>query len=435
MDTPAARVVVVSSMIPPAHSGAGFSALKYAARLDAQDRLAFLLTAAPEPDEGWDLGDDVLMPIIRERTCHVGRIEQKKMRAGVALFFENILRCFKTFAKFYQERDQFAIVHCFSPTWLSFYACLAAKFTRKKLIIEITLLGGDCPESVTHNRARILHQRKMWQFNMADMIVCLSPALKRVCLRAGYPEEKIAVIPRAVNLNKFHPVEVDQKAQRRKELGLPEDLTLFLFVGGILLRKGIDLLLPAFRALAGEDPRVGLVVVGPSHKNAEAKAWHHRILEARDDSLLKGRLVYPGWRMNVHEYMQAADLFVLPSRQEGFPNVLVEAMSSGLPPVALDISGTTESIIEDRKNGYVVREATPEALATEMRRAVTDYRGQPGVVGKRARATVLSRFSAEQVDSAYRRVYRQMLGTSKTTMEETGSFIPARGNDAVEGTK
>lgn len=402
------RVVVVASMIPPAHSGAGYSALKYAQRLDREGQLAFLLTAAPQPAADWNLGDAELMDVIQKSTVHVGFGGTGRIKTGIRLLAENTIRCVRTFWTLFRTRRNFSIVHCFSPTWLSLFAGLAAKALRKKLIVEITLLGGDCPGSVTHNRARILHHRKMLQFRMADAIVCLSPALERVCLRSGIPAEKLAVIPRAVDTERFSPAGPEGKQQRRRELGLPEDLTLILFVGGILRRKGIDLLLPAFRKLAGLDSRIGLVIVGPAHKSDEGARWEQEIRGMERETSLAGRLFYPGWRMNVSEYMQAADLFVLPSRQEGFPNVLVEAMASGIPPVALAIDGITEAIIEDGETGYIVREADADVLAAGLLRAVVIERNAPGEAGRAARERVMEKFSGDRIDLAYRSLYSRI---------------------------
>ncbi|HLS28540.1 MAG TPA: glycosyltransferase [Opitutales bacterium] len=420
------KALIVAALVPPVHSGAGFSALKYAARLKREGEFAFLLTAAAKPSDDWDLGDENLMEILRKDTVRVGRIsENRKRKIGISLLAENFYQFCSTALVIFRRRREFSIVHCFSPTWLSFFASLMAKVIGKRLVVEITLLGGDCPDSVSHNRAPILHERKMIQFRMAHAIVCLSPAIRDVCLRAGFPEKKLALIPRAVDTGHFSPVDLQEKKRIRQKLDLPEDQTLILFVGGILVRKGIDLLLEAFEEIAAERPETALVLVGPVYENADGKFWQSRIKELQQVPLFRDRIFLKGRSQEVSDYMRAADLFVLPSRKEGFPNVLVEAMASGVPAVASALSGTTATIIDPGKNGYIVEKEDAPTLARTILNALERESKEPGVVGKSARLKVIEHFSNEKIDQRYQKLYRRLFRVKDFTISENSAAFPS----------
>lgn len=403
------KVAVISAMVPPEHSGAGLAALQYSRRLEARGSLCFLMTASERPAGEWALDDSQLMQVLQERTYFVGRGMAGRKWSWPRVLREHVNRFFGTIRRLCLERERYDIVHCFSPTWFSLFAALGGKLTGKKLIVEITLLGGDCPESVASHRWSIFHYRRTVQFRMADAIICISPALKAASLRAGLPEGKLFVIPRAVNLEKFRPPVAGEKERLRERLGLPANMTLILFVGGICLRKGIDLLLPAFKEIAVKDPNVGLVIVGPSYKSAEAVQWHERILEARKDPVWGSRIFYPGWQTNVAEYMRAADVFSLPSRREGFGNVFAEAVATGLPVVCLRLEGITDFILTERPVGYLVEEQTPEALAEAIASAVQSSRIEGEKISRAARQIAESRFSPEKIDAAYQEVYDRLL--------------------------
>lgn len=156
----------------------------------------------------------------------------------------------------------------------------------------------------------------------------------------GVPEEKIVVIPNAVDHRIFHPASnEEEKRAIRRRLGLPETHFLGLFVGGDWDRKGLT---DAIQAVA-DLPETTLVVVGSGDIA--------RFTAVAAQAGVEDSVIFSGRSSTPQEYYAAADVFVFPSRYEAFSLVTLEAAASGLPIIALPINGT-EELIEEGVNGF-----------------------------------------------------------------------------------
>ncbi len=190
----------------------------------------------------------------------------------------------------------------------------------------------------------------------ADGIVAISRNLAARMVAMGIPADKIQVIVDGVDKQVFHPAD---KPSARARLGLADDVRHLLFVGNLLEVKGVDVLLEACARLAAlrTDWRLHLVGEGPQRSRLEA-------LAARRG--LAGHVVFHGAKPH-HElpaWFQACDLFVLPSRSEGIPNVLLEASACNLPWVATAVGGIAE--IADMGASTLVPPEDADALATAI---------------------------------------------------------------------
>jgi glycosyltransferase involved in cell wall biosynthesis len=170
------------------------------------------------------------------------------------------------------------------------------------------------------------------------------------------PELEIAVIPNGVDTAMFHPRESREKSRGPVRL---------LFVGRVVFQKGLDVLLAALAQL----PRDGdwqLEIIGDGDRRSALEAEAARLGVA-------ARIRFAGWcrRTEIAERYRAADVFVFPSRDEGMPNVVLEAMASGLPIVATAIAGN-EELVRDGENGFLVPPDDPAALAAALVRIVAD---------------------------------------------------------------
>ena len=164
------------------------------------------------------------------------------------------------------------------------------------------------------------------------------------------PEEKLVVIHNGVDAVRFNPSRRLNEGKRvRKELEIPDDHGVILFVGTGFRRKGLERLLRLWSddGLAGID----LVVVGD-----DAKLPHYR------NRWNQREIYFVGARSNVEDYYAAADLLVLPSIQEAFGNVVLEALASGLPIITIPGVGVTDEIEGDLRMGILADPDDPEEL-------------------------------------------------------------------------
>ncbi len=140
---------------------------------------------------------------------------------------------------------------------------------------------------------------------------------------------------------------------------------LIVGVGRLVRQKGFDLLLDAFARVAPTFPgwRVAILGVGPEHA---------RLVGQRDALGLADRVEFAGRVNDVERWMSRAGLVVQPSRFEGFPNAVLEAMGMGAPVISADCPAGPADIIEDGTNGCLVPVEDPVALARAMENLLAD---------------------------------------------------------------
>lgn len=131
------------------------------------------------------------------------------------------------------------------------------------------------------------------------------------------------------------------------ELWLGKDQRVIIAVGRLGPEKGFDQLLKAFARFAGEWPQWDLVILGEGEQRQQLESL-------RDELDLIGRAHFPGWAGNVADWYRRADLYVMSSRFEGFPNTLLEAMAHGLPAVTFDCRTGPRDIVRPGIDGLLV---------------------------------------------------------------------------------
>jgi len=173
----------------------------------------------------------------------------------------------------------------------------------------------------------------------------------------------LAALYNGVDLDQFCP---SDKAARRAQLGLPNDRAVVLFVGGLIKRKGVDILLQALAhpSLSARALDVYLAGEGPLRDELKQLAAS---IGLSDRVRFVGRIA----KDQVHLWMGAADIFVLPSYSEGRPNVVLEAMATGTPVVATAVNGAME-LIADGEDGLLFAPGDVSGLAACLDRLLRE---------------------------------------------------------------
>lgn len=188
---------------------------------------------------------------------------------------------------------------------------------------------------------------------------------------------------------------------RREELSIPGDATVFVFVGRIVPHKGVVELMAAFEALYRERPAAHLVVVGVTED--ELSPLPVSTLE----QLRTGANVHwVGYQTDVRSHLAAANVLVLPSYREGLPVVLLEAASMELPSIVSDISGCREAI-DGGRYGWIVQPKNVESLRVAMATAA-DSREEVRHMGIAARQRVLTEYSQASVRADLLALYQRL---------------------------
>lgn len=136
-----------------------------------------------------------------------------------------------------------------------------------------------------------------------------------------------------------------------------------LGVGRLAYVKGFDILIEAYAKSGIND--IDLIIIGDGQERANLVCQIFNLG-------LRERVLLPGSRTNLEDYYSQAEMFVLPSRNEGYPNALVEAMSFGCPSIAVDCNFGPAEIITNGQNGILVNRASISSLADAMQRLAGD---------------------------------------------------------------
>ncbi len=237
--------------------------------------------------------------------------------------------------------------------------------------------------------------------------VAISPGV-RACLEAGgVPTERIVLIPEAADPAR---VSAERSAPAvRKDLGVAEHEVLLLGMGALLPRKGFDVMLESVGRLPAHLRERVQVRIGGEGESREAWAALARARGIQD------RVRFLGQRTDIGDLLQAADVFVMPSRREGLGVAALEAMAAGLPVIASRVGGLAFSVV-DGETGFHAEPEDIDGFATAIARLVEDeaLRGRLGeAAGERAR----SRFSKEVMVDAYEALYAAVLASRPPTRE------------------
>jgi glycosyltransferase involved in cell wall biosynthesis len=290
------------------------------------------------------------------------------------------------------------------PWWFSF------RRLGIPLVLTHTMLGEM---SSNPWKQRLQHIYRRLPFQLADRVVVSSGVARDALLETGITTH-IEVIPNGVDLNRFHPVTSSSARKAlREQLGLEPTGELILFVGSLLERKGVDVLLEAWKSIARKRSRAYLVLVGPDYRD---RPHPHPSFESKLKSLIadsgaEGRVVVTGRVDNVEVYFQAADIFVLPSRREGMPNVVPEAFGCGLACILTPFIGLPDEFGRPGEH-YVLAERTPEALAKAIL-VLLDRPEHRQRLGRQSRRWVEEHMDVERSLDQYAALYRELVMRSR----------------------
>ncbi|MBX3415901.1 MAG: glycosyltransferase family 4 protein [Pirellulales bacterium] len=226
----------------------------------------------------------------------------------------------------------------------------------------------------------------------AAAFVAPSPAIERELIAAGYPRERIHFIANGVPVQPLRdPAQREEVrswlARSQPGLYVHPGAKLAVYTGRLHASKGLTHLIEAWHTVVRHDPTARLWLVGEGPERPQLV----RLIRELE---LNGNVVLAGAFDQVDDLLAAADLFVLPSLEEGMSLALLEAMAAGLPVVATDIPGN-RLLIESEQQGLLVPPAAPESLAQGIRRVLDSPQGA-AVWGAAARARVEREFSLDR---------------------------------------
>lgn len=262
------------------------------------------------------------------------------------------------------------------------------------------IINHDHTNDTRRAESRLLLALDRFANRFASHILAVSASCREFLIsRESMPPENVTLVENAIDLRRFTPGEA-ARSGARASLGLPASARVVAGVGRLNSQKNFSLFLDIAAQLASRfrDAHFLLAGDGPEEKILREKAAALGIAH---------RVTFSGYVADTRLVYLAADVLLMPSRYEGLPMTLLEAMAMGLPVVASKLDGIAE-VIGDGCEGFLVP-SNDTALFVERTAALLDDQGLSLRITKNARAKIESHFSVERMTSAVEAVYDKFL--------------------------
>ncbi|RJP77253.1 MAG: glycosyltransferase family 4 protein [Desulfobacteraceae bacterium] len=259
-------------------------------------------------------------------------------------------------ASLYSYMRQYLKKHAFDiilATWAYPDSMAAAFFAGLADCPLVTVVLGSDINELTNRK--LLKPQIKWTLGKSTRIVSVSHAMADKIASLGIDPDKITVQHNGVDGNLFS---IRDKHKARTMLGLPSHEKLIVFVGNLSPEKGIDTLIKAVSNLVKEESRkhIRCAVIGDGVMKSELLSISQQ-LGLADNMIFTGRLL----PQEISIWLNACDVFCLPSNREGCPNVILEALASGCPVVASKVGGIPELL--NKENGLLAQPKNDKQLS------------------------------------------------------------------------
>jgi glycosyltransferase involved in cell wall biosynthesis len=288
------------------------------------------------------------------------------------------------------RRGSYDLLQVFDP----YYSLPAARLARARPLV--VRMGAHPVEDIASRygtpgrwAARAINP---WLYSGTTVVVNASH------LRSAFSGRRVVCIPNGVDGERFH-FPRDPVAARVR-LGLPPSVPTAVFTGKIIPRKNVEDLYWLARAI----PSLHVLLLGNDREEYYGDRYHREIRAQFPDVLSRIHAVGEIPMERVPGYLEAADLFVFPSRLEGMPNSVLEAWAAGLPVVAADTAAHREILTD--ATGLLYRDRAE--LQTRVNSLVED-RGAAVAMGAAGRQLVLDQYSMDAAARRYLELYSDLL--------------------------
>jgi glycosyltransferase involved in cell wall biosynthesis len=335
----------------------------------------------------------------------------------------------------WQERFYFDLLHVYQLTLLTLPTALVCRITGKPMIIAVrgadsgkkskfqhkaSLVAGPLNAAepwlqIVNEKSRtnpdledlerlgkpVVHFTRSLLKRIGAVIVVLSSGMQCYLAAHDFTFPRILLIPNGVDILRYTPRSHNTSADQRSQI--------VVCISRLCYQKGIDVLLQAWHMVQKQSPLARLAIVGDGPIRTQ--------LECMTEALgLANSVEFTGLQSDILAQLHRSDIAVLPSRWEGMPNAVLEAMACGLPCVATRVSGS-EDMIQHGINGLLVEPENYHSLA----RALLVLLQDPELVkkyGQAARTTIEQHYSLDHIIDQYIKIYRQMVGCKQENIED-----------------
>jgi glycosyltransferase involved in cell wall biosynthesis len=297
----------------------------------------------------------------------------------------------------YVRRHRIRVIHSTDRPRDGVYGVTLAKVTGAKSVVHVHVAWS-------HGYSR----PAKWAVRTADAVFGISRFVTETVVRTGTPRERVHTVLNGIDLRGWEPgldgLEV------RRELGIPAQAPLLASVSRLFAQKGQRELLRALPRVRERHPDVRLLVVGADAVEVHGGSFTRELEVLARELGIADRVIFTGQRSDIPRIMAACDVFTLPSFEEPFGLVFLEAMAMKRPVVAVGDGGTPE-VVEHGRCGLLSPWQDVDALATN----IVTLLGDPDLrarYGEYGRTRVLEGFTAARMARDAGRAYEAIAGGS-----------------------
>jgi glycosyltransferase involved in cell wall biosynthesis len=380
----AVRPCMVSYYFHPSYSGSAIQALslsRHLIELGAKPMIvAANLTNSPEREriDG--------IPVHRLRVARARELRIPSFWVALARFLG-------------RHRREFDVIHAHG-TLQHGSAAVAGRWLGKPSILKIAMAMSDIAFERQGRLRGTLNHRMVAQF---DRYIATTSEIASEFGPQGLDPGKVRLIPNGVDTDLFAPLDRARKDALRRELGLPPG-PLVTYVGIVNRRKNVDGTLRVWSEAVTRGASGHLLIVGPLD---ETDSFTGELQSFVREKSLGDRVTFLGFKDPVVPYLKVSDVFLFPSRQEGMPNSVLEAMACGLACIVSRSAGIS-AVVEHGTTGLAVDIADEVALAAAVTE-LTRNRERREALGAAAREFVEKQFALRAIARRYMELYRELL--------------------------
>lgn len=271
------------------------------------------------------------------------------------------------------------------------------KVLRRPVLLKLTNTSSTGIEKVVENNR--FPKISRWLHLRVSAIIALTSETAKEANSFGIPPKRIHILGNGIDINKFRPQSSKQQLLLKKKFGL-ENKQIVIFVGRLSEQKDVKLLLKSWaESIAKINQDWILVLIGFGPLQSELEKYANQLG-------INKRVKFVGMQKNVEEWLSGSDIFIQSSRREGLSNTMLEAMSSGLPVIVTQVSGTTE-IVKETGAGIVVPIGDANSLANAIIKMISSdlLRQQKGAI---SRKVIEEKFSISKVALSHEKLYESL---------------------------
>jgi glycosyltransferase involved in cell wall biosynthesis len=296
-------------------------------------------------------------------------------------------------------------------------AVLLSKLLAKKCVLKADSQGEMSGDFFNNGLKKLGLSRKFLPFRIflylrnavlkrANAFSVITEDIAAELNALNIPSNKLWNIPNSVDTHRFYPVDNANKSVLRQKLGLPAYSSIVIYSGRLVSYKGLPLLLEVWSEIHKNYPDAHLLLVGAG--GLDIHNCERELLAYVKSNGLEEVVHFTGNVYNVPDYLQAADIYAFPTKDDAFPSSLIEAMTCKLAVVTTPV-GAIKTIIQDRQNGLMVQPGDFTQLYQALETLLSD-KHFASHLGQAAHKTVQENYSTEIITDRYLDLFKNVMG-------------------------